>query len=74
MTTEGNGHLTEYIPGVNSWTLISGFLVVSMHRHRGKRHSELATGISANKASGTDGVSAMQASFVMRARSANTHQ
>ena len=74
VTTKGNGHLTEYIPRVNSWTGISGFLVVSMHRHRGKRRSQLATGISTNKASGTDGVSATQASFVMRARSANTHQ
>ena len=74
MTTKGNGHLTEYIPQVNSWTGISGFLVVSMHRHRGKRCSELATGISTNKASGTDGVSATQAPFVMRARSANTQK
>ena len=55
MTTKGNGHLTEYIPRVNSWTGISGFLVVSMHRHRGKRRSELASGISTNKASGIDG-------------------
>ena len=27
---------------------------VSMHRHRGKRRSELATGTSTNKASGTE--------------------
>ena len=45
------------------WTGISGFLVVSMHIHRGKRRSELATGISTNKASGTDGFSATQAPF-----------
>ena len=37
-----------------------------MHGHRGKRRSELATGTSANKASGTDRVSAMQAPFVIR--------
>ena len=42
---------------MQSWNHVagvpSGFLVVSMHRHRGKRRSELATGISTNKASGT---------------------
>ena len=36
---------------VSSWTGISGFLVVSMRRPRGRRRSELATSISTNRVS-----------------------